>query len=222
LSFLSGIRSKVGAIKRRITFSPLKYWEERARQYGERSVLNLSHSAEEMKAVKDLQIHTLFPLLKKQLNGTEKTLLDFGCGPGRFDAELAEITGCTVTAADPIEYLLQLAPVHPKVSYKKIADSRIPAEDESFDIIWICLVLGGIVTEKALHQAIKELNRVAKKDALLFLVENTTDQKDIMTWRYRPKQTYIDLFKRFNLVHLADYDDAGECNSVFAGRMKES
>ncbi|MGZ3752871.1 MAG: class I SAM-dependent methyltransferase [Mucilaginibacter sp.] len=218
---LSRLKYKIGRIIQRINFSPIKYWEERAKQYGERSVLNLSHSAEEMKAVKDLQITTLFPLLKKQLTGTEKTLLDFGCGPGRFDTELAELTGCTVTAADPIEYLLQLAPADPRVSYKKISNGRIPAEDESFDIIWICLVLGGIVTEKTLHHTIKELSRVAKKNSLLFLVENTTEQKDIMTWKYRSKQAYIDLFKQFNLIHLADYDDAGERNSVFAGRLKE-
>jgi len=218
---LAGLKYKIGRIIQRINFSPINYWEERARQYGERSVLNLSHSAEEMKAVKDMQVNTLFPLLTKQLNGTEKTLLDFGCGPGRFDIELAELTGCHVTAADPIEYLLQLAPADSRVSYKKISNGSIPAEDESFDIIWICLVLGGIVTEKTLHQSIKELNRIAKKNSLLFLVENTTEQKDIMTWKYRSKQTYIDLFKRFNLIHLADYDDAGERNSVFAGRLKE-
>lgn len=219
---LTRLKYKIGSIIQRINFSPIKYWEDRAERYGERSVLNLSHSPEEMKAVKDMQVNALFPLLKKQLNGTEKTLLDFGCGPGRFDAELAELTGCNIIAADPIEYLLQLAPPDPRVSYKKISNGRIPAEDESFDIIWICLVLGGIVTEKALYQTIKELNRVAKKGALLLLVENTTDQKDIMTWKYRPKQTYIDLFKRFNLIHLDDYEDAGERNSIFAGRMKES
>jgi ubiquinone/menaquinone biosynthesis C-methylase UbiE len=217
---LARIKYKIGSILQQINFSPIKYWEERARQYGERSVLNLSHSTAEMEAVKDLQVNTLFPLLKKQLNGTEKTLLDFGCGPGRFDVELAELTGCMVTAADPIEYLLELAPADPRISYKKISNSRLPAEDESFDIIWICLVLGGIVRKRDLDKTVKEIYRVAKKGALLFLIENTTSQKDILTWKYRSKQTYINLFKNFNLVNLGDYEDSGELNSMFAGRLK--
>jgi ubiquinone/menaquinone biosynthesis C-methylase UbiE len=173
-----------------------------------------------MKAVKDMQINTLFPLLKQQLDGSEKTLLDFGCGPGRFDIELANLTNCAVTAVDPIEYLLQLAPKDQRVSYKKISGGTIPATDGSMDIIWVCLVLGGIVKEKDLQQTIKELNRVAKPGALLFLVENTTDQKDIMTWKYRSATAYIAMFTRFNLVHLENYSDAGESISVFAGRMK--
>lgn len=204
---------------RRFTFSPIRYWEDRARKYGELSVLNLTHSKEEMTAVKDFQIKTIFPLLKKELNSNEKSLLDFGCGPGRFCIELANLTGCEVTGADPIEYLLELAPQAPGVSYKKITDGKIAADAESFDIIWICLVLGGIVTKKNLKKTVNELNRVAKKGCLLFLIENTTAQKNILTWKYRSKPYYINLFRNFNLVHLTDYDDVGECNSIFAGRM---
>jgi SAM-dependent methyltransferase len=219
LSIIASLRHRVGLLIKRITFSPIKYWENRARQYGARSVLNLSHGPEEMASVKEMQINTIFPLLKLQLGGDEKTLLDFGCGPGRFTIELADLTGCRIMAADPIDYLLQLAPKDSRVSYQKIVNRRIPTEDGSIDIIWICLVLGGIISKNELSKIVREIKRIANKNALLFLVENTTDRKNIISWHYRSKKAYIALFKEFNLVHLKDYDDSGECNSIFAGRM---
>ncbi|MGZ3751742.1 MAG: class I SAM-dependent methyltransferase [Mucilaginibacter sp.] len=219
MSLFSKIKFKISLIIKKLTFSPIAYWEERAKIHGERSVLNLSHGDEELKAVKDFQVKTIFPLLQKELKGNERSLLDFGCGPGRFCVDLANLTGCEVTGADPIEYLLQLAPKDPRISYKKIEHGRIPAADESFDIIWVCLVLGGIVTRKDLKKTIKELNRVARKGSLLFLIENTTVKKNILSWQYHSKAFYINLFKNFNLFHLKDYEDLGECISMFAGRM---
>jgi ubiquinone/menaquinone biosynthesis C-methylase UbiE len=218
LSAFSFIKYKVGFFIRKITFSSIDYWEQRARKYGERSVLNIGLGDEEVNSIKNFQMETIFPLLEKELNGSEKNLLDFGCGPGRLSVELANLTGCSVIGADPIEYLLQLAPTKLGVSYKKISNNKIPVENDAIDIIWIGFVLGGIVKRKSLNQTINELNRVAKKDCLLFLIENTTDKKNIISWKYLSKQKYIDLFKNFNLLHLKDFYHGGERFSIFAGR----
>jgi ubiquinone/menaquinone biosynthesis C-methylase UbiE len=219
LSLYYKIKFKIAQIVKKVTFSPIKYWENRAKEHGEFSVLHLGHDKKEFEQVKEFQIQTIFPLLKAQLNGTETHLLDFGCGPGRFTVELAKLINGTALGVDPIEHLIKLAPEANNVSYKKIADSLIPAPNESFDVIWICLVLGGIVTDKKLKQTINELIRVSKKNTLLLLVENTSAQKDILSWKYRSKQTYINLLKKFNISHLKDYDDLGECISIFAGRI---
>ncbi len=202
----------------RLTFSPLKYWEKRAKEHGEYSVLHLGHDKGEIQKVKAFQIETIFPVLVEQLNGDEKTLLDFGCGPGRFTIELADAIKGHAMGVDPIEHLLQLAPQGDNVSYKKIIDSTIPASDESFDVIWICLVLGGLVSNKQLARTVKEINRVSKDNALLILIENTTNKKNTLSWAYRSRKEYIQLFKNFNLKHFKDYDDLGECISIFAGR----
>lgn len=217
---LSKIKYKIGKIIQRVNFSPIKYWEERAKNYGELSVLNLNHKREEMQAVKDFQIKIIFPLLKRALNGSEKSVLDFGCGPGRFTIELAEVITGKAVGVDPIEHLIQLAPKNENVSYKKITNNTIPANDKSFDIVWICLVLGGLVSRRQLNRTVKEINRIANDNALLFLVENTTSKKNNLSWKYRSIERYIHLFKNFGLVHLADYDDLGERNSIFAGRKK--
>lgn len=220
MTILEKIKSKFSFFIDKFTFSSISYWEERARKYGALSVLNLGHSPDEMRRIKDIQIKAIFPLLKKKLTGDEKKLLDFGCGPGRFSGELAKATHCSVIAVDPVQYLLDLAPENDNVQYKLMNNGQIPADNESFDIIWICLVLGGIVNKKQLNGAIKELNRVAKKGCLLLLIENTSDKKDILSWRYRRVQDYIGLFKNFDLVHLDDYYDSEECISIFSGRHK--
>ena len=222
LSIILKLKAKIGFYIRKLTFSPIAYWEDRAQKYGERSVLNLTHSTEEMKLVKGAQIDSIFPHLKKELNGSEKTLLDFGCGPGRFSVDLANLTHCTVTGTDPIQHLLELAPKSDKVQYKLMQNGKITEANESFDVIWICLVLGGIVRRKELNKTIKELNRVSKKGGLLLLVENTSDKKNIISWKYRSVQKYIDLLKNFNLNHLEDYYDAGERISIFAGRKTKN
>jgi len=220
LSLLSKIKSRLSFFIKKLTFSPIKYWEERAQQYGERSVLNLALNEEEIGSLKDFQAKTIFPFLKQELNGTEQTLLDFGCGPGRLCIELANLTQCKVTGADPIEHLLRLAPADPDVSYKKITNGVIPVADNTFDVIWICFVLGGIVNKKEFKQTVKELERVAKKNSLLFLIENTTDKRDILSWKYRSRQDYINLFPNFGLVHLKDFDHGNELFSIMAGRNK--
>jgi ubiquinone/menaquinone biosynthesis C-methylase UbiE len=221
LSVLSKLKGKIGFFIQKLTFSSLDYWEERAKKYGESSVLNLGLSEDEIRSSKDFQLKTFFPLLKKELSGDEQTLLDFGCGPGRLSVELADFTCCNVTAVDPIKYLLQLAPVNPNVSYKQISKNIIPATDNTFDIIWICFVLGGIVNKKDINQTIKELNRVIKKGGLLFLIENTTDKKNILSWKYLSKEEYMNLFKNFNLEHLHDFNYGGELFSIFSGRQND-
>lgn len=218
MSFFSKVKFQVSIIIQKLTFSPIEYWEKRAKQHGELSVLNVNYSAEEVAAVKKFQIDTLFPLLKTELNGREKNLMDFGCGTGRFTIDLAELTNCKVTGIDPIEHLLDLAPKHKDVTYQKLIGEKIPTPDNSFDIIWICLVLGGITSERKLKQIVKELARVKKENCLLFLVENTSIKPNQIYWKYRTGNAYIKLFSAFNLKHIKDYYEIDERISIFAGR----
>jgi len=218
LNFLFKVKSKIGRLVRRFTFSPIKYWEERAKNYGELSVLNLSLNEDEIKSLKEFQASTIFPFLKRELTGEEHKLLDFGCGPGRLSVELSELTKCEVLGVDPIEHLLELAPFHPDVSYQKTDKNIIPAPDNTFDIIWISFVLGGIVNKRDFNKTLKELDRVLNKNGLLFLVENTSDQKNALHWKYYTKDHYIRLFQHLNLVHVHDFIHGNEQFSIFTGR----
>jgi ubiquinone/menaquinone biosynthesis C-methylase UbiE len=56
----------------------------------------------------------LFPLLQSQLTGTECNLLDFGCGPGRFTTDLAELISGKAVGVDVVPDLLCLHQNRPR------------------------------------------------------------------------------------------------------------
>jgi len=200
--------------------SPRSYWEARATTHGARSVLDLRHSDAELEAVTARQSEILFPLLRDQLEAGDRRLLDFGCGPGRFTARLAELTGGTALGVDPVAHYLELAPRATGVEYRHIEGDRIPAGDSSFDVVWICIVLGGIVSRRDLKRTVREIDRVLRPGGLLFMVENTSATRDGYYWRYRSAEDYRRLFPNVALTEISEYVDIDQRMSVLAGRKQ--
>jgi SAM-dependent methyltransferase len=195
----------------------LEYWEERAREFGPRAVLDMRHKPEEAEEVTRQQQQCLFPLLKQRLTGAERTVLDFGCGPGRFTGALADLIGGRAIGVDPIQTFLEMAPAHPRVEYRPLSAGRVPLEDEAADVVWVCLVLGG-VPDGELPATVAEIRRVLKAGGLLFLVENTQVGVRSPHWTPRSINDYQALFLFLVLDHLDDYHDLGQRVSIFAGR----
>ena len=196
------------------------YWEERAARLGRRAVIDVGHGEEEFEDVTRMQEEQLFPRLGALLTGAEATLLDFGCGPGRFAPGLAELSGAHVVAVDPIAALLELAPAHPHVEYRRLAQRRIPLDDGVADVVWICLVLGGITQAAELAETLEEIDRVLGAEGLLFLVENTEQARDGPHWVQRPVDAYRELLDFVDLEHLGEYRDLDAVVSILAGRRK--
>ena len=211
-------RAKIILQNRNEKIPCVQYWEERARAYGERAVLNLRHQPEDIDNQTKKQKEILFASLKKLLTGEEKTVLDFGCGPGRFTGDLANIIGGFAVGIDPVKYFIELAPKCENIQYKIFENGRIGFDDSSFDIVWICLVLGGVVQQNELQDIINEINRVLKQGGLLFLVENTSDIKSNNYWKYRPFSFYKGLCPFVNLTYISEYLDFEERISIMAGR----
>jgi SAM-dependent methyltransferase len=177
----------------------------------------MAHPESEFDAVTNCQKSILYPHLKSRLKGNERRVLDFGCGPGRFTADLAALVGECI-GVDPIQALLDLAPASPRVTYRPIAEGAIPLEDSSTDVVWCCLVLGGL-KDSVLSSSIREIQRVLRPGGLLFLVENTQEKADGPHWRFRSRRTYAALFVGIPLLEVAcTYYDAGEEISVMTGR----
>lgn len=119
-------------------------WAARARKYGARCAVSLKHNAAEYRTVTARQKEVLFPLLAQQLQGGEETLLDFGCGPGRFSEPLARMTGLNVVAFDICSELIALAPPCHGVRFVASSTEEFFASIAApFDVIWVCLVFGG-------------------------------------------------------------------------------
>ena len=200
--------------------SARQYWETRAVAHGVRSVLDLRHADAEVESVTASQAGILFPLLQTCLEPGDRRLLDFGCGPGRFTCELAHLIGGTAMGADPIAHYLEIAPRAPMVEYRRLEGGRMPVPDASFDVVWICVVLGGIVTRRELKRIVREITRVLKPGGLLFMVENTSEMRDGYYWRYRSADDYCRLFPSVALKPISEYVDIDQRMSVLAGRKR--
>jgi ubiquinone/menaquinone biosynthesis C-methylase UbiE len=100
--------------------------------------------------------------------------------------------------------------------------NHIPLPDNSVDVVWCCLVLGGI-RNPALSKCVNEICRVLRPGGLLFLVENTAEKtnRSSSAWIFRSIQDYQSLFSPAGLVHLHDYYDDDEKISVLAGRINK-
>lgn len=194
------------------------YWERRVRRLGRRSVLNKAHADAEYERITDWQKSILFPLLQAQLNCSERVVLDFGCGPGRFTPGLAHLVGGRAIGVDPIAALIEIAPADPQVEYKLLRHGHIPLPDHSVDVLWICLVLG-VIRGRKLHNTLRELRRVVAPGGLVFLIENTTAKPSLKQIEYRSVAEYAKLVNFAQFQHLHDYEDLGETISVLAGRV---
>lgn len=199
----------------------LEYWQNRAKNYGKHSVYNMAHSLDELASVDKKQEQIYQSVLDKHLcdmGGGHLMALDFGCGVGRFEPMLAKLAH-KVYAIDPIATLIELAPKLENVEYLLLDENeKIALPDDSVNLIFVSLALGGIVSQTQLQTAVDELKRVAKPNALFFIVENTAKLKNSNYWHYRSAEFYMDLFKPINLRLETTYDDANEEISVMCGR----
>ncbi|MCL5102748.1 MAG: class I SAM-dependent methyltransferase [Armatimonadetes bacterium] len=201
--------------------SGIQYWQDRARQFGRRSILHIGHDESEIEAVTERQRDEIFPHLKKLLRGDERLILDFGCGTGRFTGDLAALIDGKAIGVDPVQPLIEMAPESANVEYIVMHDTRIPLADASADVIWICLVLGAI-EEAGIGDTILEINRTLAPGGLLFLVENTSRKRDVHYWKYRTVKQHSKMFAFAPLKHLHEYSDLGERISVMAGRKQQT
>jgi len=206
-------------IKRRLLGTPdLIDWNSRVDKLGAYSVIDTRHSAEEYVYVTKRQKEILYPLFMLQLKGTENTVLDFGCGPGRFTGDLAGMISGKAIGVDVTDKLIKLAPSHPDVKYIH-SNNYFEEYNYKFDIIWISLVLGGI-SDVELERKSHEISNALNPDGLLFLVESTGDTSAEDVWRVRTRAQLISLFPDVELQSVGNYFDVDQEITIFAGRKR--
>ncbi len=217
MNFLRKIKSRLFRIlKSENKISPLEYWESRSKRYGARAVLNLAIKEEEEQSFRKKQIAAIFPHLRKIIRQND-VVLDYGCGVGRFTVGLQKLTEGKVVGVDPIQRFLDMAPKAEHISYLKLKNGILPLEDNTIDIIFICLVLGGI-PDSDIGFALKELSRVLKSDGGICLVENTSAYTNHNRWTNRSAQQYKALLPWINLEAVAAYKELEDDITIFVGR----
>lgn len=122
--------------------------------------------------------------IKRYIDVNNKKILDWGCGPGRIIRHLPEISDASnfFFGSDyNIEYVdwcnENLHCIHVK---KNLIAPPLDFESNFFDIIYSISIFTHL-SEKMHHQWIKELNRVSKKEAILFITTHGNNFKKKLT-----------------------------------------
>ncbi len=202
------------------------YWQERTRTLGARAVVSTDHPDRiGLDAVTAGHRAVLLPVLTSLLDGSERTLLDLGCGSGRLTADLAATLGADgcgggrAIGVDPVPDLLALAPAHPATSFRLLqAGAPLPLDDASVDVVFTLTVLGGLLGDGELAAMAAEIRRVLTPGGLLFLAESVSDDAPVEHWAPRSVADYADAFPWAPLREVARFVDAGDPISVLAGR----
>lgn len=195
-------------------------WTDRAKLYGKYSVLDRRTPTNEFNYVTKEQKKILFNNLKKYTSGMEKNILDFGCGTGRFSAELLKISKkVRVTAVDKEKRLIKMANKNKKIDFVHL--SSLSKIKKKFDIIFIINVLGGI-QDKDLKKITSFLKKKLNKNGILILNENINNNFDskklFKFWVDRSEKYYKDLFKQINLKKIDQYKYLDNFNVIFIGK----
>jgi ubiquinone/menaquinone biosynthesis C-methylase UbiE len=173
-------------------------WSERARRFGRRAAVNLAIQDDQMDAETKRVEAELFPMLRGELTSAPRWLLDYGCGWGRFTADLAaEVRAAHTIGYDPTPELIAMARPVPAVDVRFVSspvEEFFETLDVRFDLIWIQAVLGGISNDE-LPALANRLCAVLSAGGLLFLVEDTHPiGSNNSFWHVREQRYFLELF----------------------------
>jgi ubiquinone/menaquinone biosynthesis C-methylase UbiE len=125
------------------------------------------------------------------------SIIDVGCGTGRFSAELSKFFNADVIGFDPSKKMLEVANSYnrnPRVSFYEGSAEILSQPDQSSNLAFLSMVFHHIEKHDI---AIKNINKVLKSNGF-FCIRNST--KDLVN-----QYPYLDFFpsaKEFNIKRL--------------------
>jgi glycosyltransferase involved in cell wall biosynthesis/SAM-dependent methyltransferase len=199
-----------------------RLWDQRARRLGPRAVGHVRWTEEKFQAETKMWWERLSPPLLRLRHATDRTILDFGCGTGRFAMRLAE-QGFHVVGVDASSEMVGMAAARPTPNVR-IAHIKpgvpLPFARGEFDALWVCTVLQHICDE-AFLEIVAELHRVVRHNGLLLLCENTEQTKGRTSRSghvvFRRREEYLARFPGIAVID--EFVVEGERHTILAGRL---
>ena len=140
---------------------------------------------------------------------TVSSVLDLGCGTGRFSTALANQYDASVIGVDPSEKMLEQTRKKigdSRVSFIRASAERIPLADDSVDMIFMSMVLHHLTNWSAVAG---ECHRVLNVSGYVVLRNSTSDQAESFP--------YINFFPGIHAVIRRHQPSASDISSLFVG-----
>lgn len=142
------------------------------------------------------QLNKFISMLPKNAN-----VLDAGCGSGRDTIYLKE-EGLNVIGIDDSKSMLNEAKKRVNANLSKMNILNLDFKDKSFDGVW-CMATLADIEKNNNKRAIKEFNRVLKKDGLLYVAVKEGDgEKFIIKEEYDNIEKFYSFYRQQELEAL--------------------
>lgn len=140
-----------------------------------------------------------------------RTILDYGCGPGKVATRIAREHGLRVIAVDASTDMLALASQrysHPLVSYHHVPDNKLPfLSDQSVDAAMACFVFLVLPAREQLQAITAEVYRVLRPGGRFTILDPHSDHVGMQFSSFRsgePGVTYQDGDQRVAHLRMAN------------------
>jgi SAM-dependent methyltransferase len=150
------------------TYHPETYWDQVAQNISARNDMKLIAGDDEpyyrYKRKKFLELFDT-------LNFSQKTVLEFGSGPGGNLAHLRSKSCKSITGVDISGEMITLSKIilaDKNIETIKIDSGKLPFADDKFDIVFTSTVLQHNTNEEELQQIVEEICRVSSEEIFLF------------------------------------------------------
>jgi len=193
------------------------YWQNRAKEQGALTVTHSAYLREKNPVAKINSItEEWWKLFKPHFSEINigKTVMDFGCGRGRFTHRFIELGFSSIVGLDMTEELLTLAQENhhntPELVYVLFNGETIPFDDNHFDVIFTCTVLQHIVISDVFHKVIKEIGRVLKPGGMLLSFEGCGKNKGNPAVRLRSFEEWRNALSIVDLKFINTYTEMSD------------
>lgn len=147
-------------------------------------------------------------------NPNIKTVLDYGCGPGKVAKRLAEGSNFNIIAVDESQKMLDIAikkRSHPRIAYHLIHNDCLSfLKDNSVDGVMICYVFINTASKDRIQQIMLEIYRVLKPQSPLVILDTNPDSTGIEFSTFQngiPGKKYTYGEARQEWLHIPDQED---------------